>query len=124
MERADKPLTHIELANAIRLTSGAITGVIDRLEDAKYVQRKGDGKDRRLKFIQPNKDKAEADIDPLFYLLQERMAELYSSYKDEELAVVADFMGKANQVLQEATDKLRDKATKEKPIRFRSSDST
>jgi DNA-binding MarR family transcriptional regulator len=121
MRRADKLLTHIELAKAIRLTSGGITGVIDRLEKARYVQRKGDRKDRRLKFIQPNKDKAEADIDPLFYLLQERMAELYSSYKDEELAVVADFITKAIQVLQEATDKLRNKAIKEKPIRFRSS---
>jgi hypothetical protein len=50
------------------LTSGGITG-----------------KDHRLKFIEPNKDKAQADIHPLFYLLQERMAELYSNCKDDNM---------------------------------------
>jgi DNA-binding MarR family transcriptional regulator len=54
MRRTDKLLTPIELAKAIRITAGRITGVVDRLEKAAYVHRKIDSKDRRFVFIQPN----------------------------------------------------------------------
>jgi DNA-binding MarR family transcriptional regulator len=56
--KSDKLLTPIELAKAIRMTSGGITGVIDRLEKkAGYVQRKINTKDPRRKVIHLNKDK-------------------------------------------------------------------
>src|SRR4030081_3058399 len=41
------PLTAGELAEATGLTTGAITGVIDRLERAGFARRESDGNDRR-----------------------------------------------------------------------------
>src|ERR1700675_3300704 len=41
------PMTAGQLAEAVRLTTGAITGVLDRLESAGLVRRVRDTKDRR-----------------------------------------------------------------------------
>jgi DNA-binding MarR family transcriptional regulator len=116
--RSNKLLTGIELAKETGLTSGAITGVIDRLEKAGYVQRKRDDNDRRLVFIEPFKEKAEADFGPLFSVLQEKMDKLYSNYKDEDLAIISDFMSKSIEIMIEATENIRNKS-KDKDSNFK-----
>src|SRR4051812_25029573 len=47
------PLTAGELAQHTGLTTGAITGVIDRLEKAGFVRRAEDANDRRRVIIEP-----------------------------------------------------------------------
>src|SRR5882724_6329519 len=48
------PTTPGHLSELLRLTGGAITGVIDRLEAAGFVQRERDQNDRRRVIIKPS----------------------------------------------------------------------
>jgi DNA-binding transcriptional ArsR family regulator len=51
------PITAGELAELTGLTTGAITGIIDRLEKAGFVRRENDPKDRRRVIIRPLMEK-------------------------------------------------------------------
>ncbi len=65
------------------LTTGAVTGVIDRLEEAGYVRRTDDPNDRRRTIVEPIKNKKlERKIEGIFRPLHERMHKLLSSYTD------------------------------------------
>jgi DNA-binding MarR family transcriptional regulator len=101
--RADSSITGAQLANITGLSSGAITGVIDRLEKAGYVVRERDKKDRRLVYIKPVMQKIEKDIGPIFESLQEIMTKIYSRYSDKELASILDATTKINQIMNERT---------------------
>jgi DNA-binding MarR family transcriptional regulator len=85
------PLTAKELAALTQLTSGAITGVVDRLERAGYARRLPNPSDRRSILIALAPEAAERHIAPLFAPMDEAMTELYARYSDAELAVIADF---------------------------------
>src|SRR5687768_15114142 len=56
------PITAGVLAEQVRLTTGAITGVIDRLEQAELVRRVRDPHDRRRVVVelQPNPEREQA----------------------------------------------------------------
>src|SRR5262245_36530954 len=51
---AGKPITPGQLAALTGLTTGAITGIVDRLEAAGFVRRKRDPEDRRQVMIEIN----------------------------------------------------------------------
>ena len=103
------PLTAGELAERTGLTTGAITGVVDRLENAGYVRREDDPHDRRRVIVRAI-PKRIVEIERLFDDLAERVAELSKRYTDEELAVILDFMSQSCAGLQAATLKLRQSA--------------
>src|SRR5579871_4267582 len=54
---AGTEITPTELMRKTGLTSGAITGVVDRLEAAGFVCRKEDPQDRRRLFVQPRAER-------------------------------------------------------------------
>src|ERR687898_2948115 len=55
------------LAELTGLTTGAVTGIIDRLEKAGYVRRADDPKDRRRIIVEPTKNKKwERKIEAIF----------------------------------------------------------
>src|SRR3954470_6827245 len=60
------PITAGELARLTGLTTGAITGVVDRLEQAGFVRRARDSSDRRRVIIEPDAKQIERKIVPLF----------------------------------------------------------
>src|SRR5919206_4618659 len=69
------------LAELTGLTTGAVTGIIDRLEKAGYVRRANDPKDRRRTIVEPTRNKKlERKIEALFTPLSNRMNSLLSSY--------------------------------------------
>jgi DNA-binding MarR family transcriptional regulator len=68
------------LAELTGLSTGAVTGIIDRLEEASYVRRINDPKDRRRTIVEPTRDRH----------LHERMHTQMSSYSDSELAFLLD----------------------------------
>jgi DNA-binding MarR family transcriptional regulator len=73
------------------LTTGAVTGIIDRLEQAGYVKRTNDPKDRRRTIVEPTRNrKLERKIEMIFMPLHQRMHKLLSSYTDNELAFLLD----------------------------------
>lgn len=80
-----------EIARATGLTTGAVTGVIDRLEAAGYVRREQDPDDRR-KVVVHALPAMTRRIAPVYESLQREMTKLWSRYGDAELAVILDFL--------------------------------
>jgi DNA-binding MarR family transcriptional regulator len=82
-----------KLAELTGLTTGAVTGIIDRLEKVGYVKRTNDPKDRRRTIIESTKNrKLEKKIEAIFMPLHERIYKLLSLYSDGELAFLLNVM--------------------------------
>src|SRR5262245_42675343 len=109
------PITAGELARRTGLTTGAITGVIDRLEKAGFVRRAKDAGDRRRVIIEPLPEQIGRKIGPLFESIAQAMAELCGDYTMEELAVIREFTARAHQSAYEEIRKLRESASEKKP---------
>jgi DNA-binding MarR family transcriptional regulator len=101
------PIPAGELAERTGLTTGAITGVIDRLEKAGFVQRIKDPNDRRRVVIEPFADRIEKEIAPLFKSLAPAMADLCAQYGTRELTVIRDFIAGVQRIAYEQIAKLR-----------------
>ena len=96
------------LAELTGLTTGAVTGIIDRLEDAGYVRRTNDPKDRRRTIVEPIRNKKlEKKIEVLFVPLRDRMHKLLSSYSDTELVFLLDATTKMIEQTRKESKKLR-----------------
>jgi DNA-binding MarR family transcriptional regulator len=90
------------------LTTGAITGMIDRLEKAGYVRRANDPKDRRKTIVEPVRNKKlEKKIEMIFIPLHERMYKFLSSYSGGELSFLLDTMTKLIEQTREESKRLR-----------------
>jgi DNA-binding MarR family transcriptional regulator len=96
------------LAELTSLTTGAVTGMIDRLEKAGYVRRTNDPKDRRRTIVEPTRNrKLERKIELIFMPLHKRMHKLLSSYSDSELAFLLDATTAFIEQIREESKKLR-----------------
>jgi DNA-binding MarR family transcriptional regulator len=106
--RQSGPLTAGELGERVGLTTGAITGVIDRLERAKLVQRVRDPHDRRRVVLEiignPEHEQALAQ---LYAPLGRAIMELVGGYSEADRAVIGDFITRATAVLEAETTNLR-----------------
>lgn len=94
-----------QLAAATGLTTGAITGVIDRLERAGFAKRTPDESDRRRVLVRMTPE-AVARAMPLFEPMRRASAQVLSRYKDDELAVILDFLNRMQSVSVEVVAKL------------------
>ena len=93
-----------KLADLTGFTTGAVTGIIDRLEKAGYVKRVSDPKDRRKTIVEPTRDKdLEKKLQVIFTPLAARMHKLLSGYSDDELTFLFDVLTKC---LEESHDEL------------------
>ncbi|GAA1155446.1 MarR family transcriptional regulator [Kribbella jejuensis] len=86
------PLTPRQLAEHTGLTSGTITGVIDRLEAHGFVTRQPDPRDRRKVVVTPSLEKIQEKLVPLYAEQGERMHQLLASRSVEELRVISEFL--------------------------------
>lgn len=100
------PVPAGHLAKHTGLSTGAITGVIDRLEAAGYVRRARDPNDRRRVLVEPVTEKVAA-MTSLFEPMLADMAQLNAEYTDDELEVIVESMQLASAVLSEHTLRLR-----------------
>jgi DNA-binding MarR family transcriptional regulator len=105
--RNGTPMTASQLAEETGLSTGAITGVIDRLEKGGYVRRKRDQNDRRLVFINPLLEKAMVKLSPIFDPIKQASRNLYSKYNDQELAIILDFVINCNKMTQHISINMR-----------------
>ncbi len=93
------PMTAGQLAEESGLSTGAVTFLLDRLEEAGMVVRRRDTEDRRRIWVelvpsaQKRLDRAQAPI-------VEEMRAVAQRFKAEELAIVRDFMREAKEVFQ------------------------
>lgn len=99
-------MTAGRLAELTGLTTGAITGVVDRLEKAGYVRRERDETDRRKVFIATVPENT-AHIGRLFVPMQEGMQKLWSTYSDAELQLLLRFATEGYKTALEATAALK-----------------
>jgi DNA-binding MarR family transcriptional regulator len=90
------------LAELTGLTTGAVTGIIDRLEKAGFVRRANDPKDRRRTIVEPIRNKKlERKLDMIFIPLHEKMHKLLSPYSDSELAFLLEALTKTVELTHE-----------------------
>lgn len=102
------PVTAGELARATGLTTGAITGVIDRLARAGFAAREPDLADRRKVLVRAL-PAIEQSIGPLFQPMAEATAAALATYDDAQLAFALAFMTRMNEAATEAMAVLRAK---------------
>jgi DNA-binding MarR family transcriptional regulator len=100
------PMTAGRLAELTGLTTGAITGVVDRLERAGYARRERDPNDRRRVIVQPIHERR-ADAAPIFGPMAAATAVLLDRYSDDELVLLLDFLERANTMTQEQIARIR-----------------
>ncbi|MCB0166599.1 MAG: MarR family transcriptional regulator [Anaerolineae bacterium] len=103
------PLTAGQLAELTGLTTGAITGLVDRLEKVGIAIRRPDPNDRRRVFIE-SAPGGEERVLPLFDSLIESFSEVTARYSDEELALILDFMQRSGTAMEQEAAKMRAKA--------------
>ena len=109
------PITAGELAERTGLSTGAITGVIDRLEKAGFVRRAKDPDDRRRVIIEPLPERIKGPIVPLFQSIGRGIADMCARYNTRELAAIREFIAGFNQLTYEEATKLREEGSHAKP---------
>ena len=90
----DGPVTAGALAEATRLTTGAITGVIDRLERAGLARRESDPTDRRRVLVRATPS-AQARVAPLYAPMQRAALGALEGYSDAELELLLGFLNRS-----------------------------
>jgi DNA-binding MarR family transcriptional regulator len=106
LRRASTPLTPVILVELSGLTAGAITGVVDHLESAGFVERVRSTKDRRRWYLHLVPERQE-EMDELFAPLDTAIRDLCRSYSDDQLDVVIDFLSKLGPLMGEEIHRLR-----------------
>jgi DNA-binding MarR family transcriptional regulator len=96
-----------DLARATGLTTGAVTGIIDRLEKAGFARRERDPEDRRRVYVRGDPAAAHAAM-PYYQSLAQAMARMLERYSDEEIAFLVDYFGRARAVMADELEKLAD----------------
>jgi DNA-binding MarR family transcriptional regulator len=107
-----------DLADATGLSSGAVTALIDRMSAAGYVERCGDPHDRRRVIVKVRHDAIEP-IKAVYMSTQKRMFDLWSTYSDADLEVIADFIAKSTSLGAECCKAIRLTAPAAKPVKRR-----
>lgn len=105
-------ITAGRLAELTGLTTGAITGMIDRLEKAGYVRRERDESDRRKVYI-ATVPASVAKIGKFYEALQRAVWKNWSAYTDEELRLLLRFSGQGYETMLAATAELKAKPASE-----------
>jgi DNA-binding MarR family transcriptional regulator len=109
-EKVGEPVTPGQLAKETHLTTGAVTGILDRLEHSGFVRRVHDPEDRRRVILVPDMQRIHADVMPLIDELSSRLKELCYTYTDDELRLLIGFSQQAQTLLREATESFRQAA--------------
>ncbi len=95
------------LSELTGLTSGAITRVIDRLEQAGYVRRVPDPADRRRVIVEVVTDKIAA-VQETLDRISTASAEEIGRYSEAQLELINDFLTKMEHITKEEAATLRD----------------
>src|SRR6202163_936969 len=94
--RERTPMTGSELAAITGLTSGAITGVVTRLERAGYLRREPDPHDRRQQILSPVLERVR-DIHDVLDPIRNDVAAMLEGFDTRQLAAVAEFLARTTE---------------------------
>jgi DNA-binding MarR family transcriptional regulator len=102
------PMTAGQLAELTGLTTGAITGMLNRLVEAGLVRRERDPHDGRRVIVRLVSGQDEiSEIAPFIASLGRVWDELASDYSDEQLAFLAEFLNRGNAISRREIGRLR-----------------
>lgn len=102
------PSTAGQLAELTGLTTGAITGMIDRLEKNGLVRRESDPKDGRRVLVRLSpSETAMKEIAPFFDSVGHKWDDIASKYDDQQIAFLTDFLRTGNAASKEEIARLR-----------------
>ena len=85
-------MTAGELARLTGLTTGAVTGLIDRFEKRKLVKRQLAEGDRRKVIVVPHIDRIMALLEPFYKEFRRRSEDLIASFSEKELKAVEAYL--------------------------------
>jgi len=102
-------MTAGELSNLTGLTTGAVTGLIDRFEKKNLVKRQFAKDDRRKVIIEPNTKKIMSLLAPLYKEFRNKSEKLTASFSNKEIKVIETYFLKAIEIMNETTNKLNNK---------------
>ena len=101
-----EPITPGRLADLCGLHPATVTGVLDRLEADRWVERERDAKDRRRVFVRARRERA-PELGHRLGGMRRALREISDGYTDEELALILDFLNKAADAGQVQAEVLR-----------------
>ncbi len=103
-------MTAKALAEEVHLTTGAITGIIDHLEKADYVERLENPADRRSIIIEPlvTDKQLGKKLGDSMISYRAAMSRLFKRYNADQTAIIVDFLEEFVQVLKTQTSKIKD----------------
>jgi DNA-binding MarR family transcriptional regulator len=96
-----------EIAEAAGITSGAVTGVLDRLERSGYARRARVDGDRRKVLVEPT-EKLQRAAREIYWGLGPKADAKMRGYTDDDIRVVLRFLRDTIAVTDEQTSELRD----------------
>jgi DNA-binding MarR family transcriptional regulator len=99
------PMTAGQLAEAVRLTTGAITGVLDRLESAGLVRRIRDTEDRRRINVEVT-DEVNRVGAPVYGPLIADAGEAHAIFDVDELELITRFIRIERELLAKHTERV------------------
>ena len=91
------PLAPTALARQLGFTTGGVTTVLDPLERAGYIRRRPDPADRRRQVVEATEATRARDQE-VFGDLIRQTSDLLSTYTDEQLLVIRDFLTRIRQL--------------------------
>jgi DNA-binding MarR family transcriptional regulator len=98
------PLTPRQLSEHTGLTSGTVTGVIDRLESLGLITRQPDPNDRRKVLVTPSFEAIQEQLAPLYEEQGRRIQTVLAARTDAELQIISTFLADAITSAQPVTD--------------------
>ncbi len=99
------PRTAGEIAEFTRLTTPSVTSLIDRLEAKGFVHRVRDINDRRRVYVQADATRLQ-ELMSMFRSLEGPFNDLLTSYTDDELITITNYLNRASERTREAIDAL------------------
>ncbi|WP_374073439.1 MarR family transcriptional regulator [Bdellovibrio bacteriovorus] len=96
--QSTEPVLAGDLAKHSGLTTGAITGTLDRLEKAKLIKRFKDSSDKRKVLIQPNNEGAKK-LTAMYQPFSKQVLKVIESFSDEELKTVLKYKMAITEIL-------------------------
>lgn len=109
-------MTAGQLARAARLTSGAVTGIVDQLEAAGLVRRVRDSDDRRRVYLELTPEVARRAAPVFGPLVRDSNASL-DGFSPGELKTIIRFVRETRSILQRHTERVSGIAADDEPAR-------
>ena len=103
LSRTEEGMSFVQLSRKLTVTSGNLTGIVDRLTREGFVYRDPDQIDRRVVWIRLT-DQGRSVITALLPIYMEKIESMFSSLPHKSLSDLRDLLGQCRVVLEDNAD--------------------